>query len=46
MKATKTSFSDIINAIAQENVTVSAGSLNFCWSKKKCQNNRRGFKSK
>ena len=27
MKATKTSFSNIINAIAQENVTVSAGSL-------------------
>jgi len=27
MKATKTSFGDIINAIAQENVTVSAGSL-------------------
>ena len=27
MKATKTSYSDIINAIAQENVTISAGSL-------------------
>ena len=27
MKATKTSFSNVINAIAQENVTISAGSL-------------------
>ena len=27
MKATKTSFSNIINAISQENITVSAGSL-------------------